>query len=94
MLKQKSIWFTATLVVSVLLVIWLAIGVSALESVQRTVTGIAKMIAFRLLLFTDQPLVQTLIACVVGWMRGKQVQKLGSEHDLPMERQPESSTAS
>ena len=41
---------------------------------QRTLEAILKMFAFRIIAFTDLPLLQLLIACGVGWFRSVRVQ--------------------
>ena len=80
-LKQKSIWFVLTLVFGTLLTIWLAMGVSTLDGDQRTATGLWKMLAFRILVYTDVPLVQTLIAAVIGWGRSSRSRKTQPEYE-------------
>ena len=81
-LKQKSIWFVLTLVFGTLLTIWLAMGVSTLDGDQRTATGLWKMLAFRILVYTDVPLVQTLIAAVIGWGRSSRSRKTQPEYEV------------
>ncbi len=44
-------------------------GLPGLKSNQWTATELAKMFAFRLAVSTDLPLVQLLIASIVGWLR-------------------------
>ena len=81
-LRQKSIWFALTLVVGVLLTIWLAMGVSTLDSDQRTVSELWKMLVFRILVYTDLPLMQTLIAAVIGWGRSSRSPKTQPQYEV------------
>ena len=65
-LKLRSLWSVGVLAVGVVIVIWLAMGFSTLGG-QRGFDAVLKMFAFRLVAFTDLPLVQLLVACGVGW---------------------------
>lgn len=73
MLKQRSIWSLFTIIVGVLIVAWLAMGLPALGHDEQNVAGAIKMFAFRLIVFTDLPLVELLIAGLVGWSRSDRV---------------------
>ena len=70
-LKQRSIWFVLILVAGLSGIGWLAMGLPILETDQWTVSGIAKMFAFRVAAYTDLPLLQLFVASLVGWLRSK-----------------------
>ena len=42
-------------------------GLPTLGNGQATLEGLLKMFAFRIIAFTDLPLIQLLTACCVGW---------------------------
>ena len=70
-LKQRSIWSVLILVAAALVVGWLTLGLASLKGNQWNVSEIAKMFAFRSVAYTDLPLLQLLMASVVGWLRSK-----------------------
>ncbi len=70
-LKQRSIWFVLILVAAASVVVLLAMGLPTLKTDQWTLSEIAKMFAFRLAISSDWPLLQLLVAFVVGWLRSK-----------------------
>jgi len=72
-LKQRSIWSVGAVVIAAVIAIWLAMGIPTLGG-QRGLEAILKMFAFRIVAFTDLPLVQLLAACCVGWFRSGRVQ--------------------
>ena len=81
-LKQKSIWSVGVLAVGVVTVIWLAMGVPTLGNLLG-LDAVLKMIAFRLVAFTDLPLLQLLAACVAGWLNSVRVRapaSIAAEH--------------
>ena len=67
-LRQRSIWSVGVFVAVAVIAIWLVMGIPTLGN-QRSVEAIWKMIAFRIIAFTDLPLLQLLAACCVGWFR-------------------------
>lgn len=87
-LKQRSIWSLSALTISLLIVAWLAMGLPTLSTAEQNLAGILKMFAFRLIGFTDLPLVQLLVACAVGWFRSSRVRISAPEPEteLPVEQ--------
>ena len=69
--RQRSIWLVLVLIAGFSVAGWLAMGLPSLKTDQWTASEIARMFAFRLAVYTDLPLIQLLIASMVGWLRSK-----------------------
>ena len=84
-LKQRSIWSLSVLTISLLIVAWLAMGLPTLGTAEQNLAGVLTMFAFRLIGSTDLPLVQLLVACLVGWFRSSRMRIAVPESEFPAE---------
>jgi len=84
-LKQRSIWSLSVLTISLLIVAWLAMGLPTLGAAEQNLLGVLQMFAFRLVGSTDLPLVQLLVACLVGWFRSSPMRIAVPESEFPAE---------
>ena len=77
-LRQRSIWSVAALVVGAVITVWLATGLPSLGSDGLPLGELLKRLTFQIVVSTDLPMLQLLAACGIGWLLSRRASRSAS----------------